>query len=41
MFLILREYNKVKSTEGWEQLSDEAKEVVKKQAEVWGVSWKV
>lgn len=41
MFLILREYNKVRTTEGWEGLSEEAKDAVRKQAEVWGVSWNV
>ncbi len=41
MFLILREYNKVRVTEGWGELSDQAKDAVRNQAKVWGVTWDV
>ncbi len=41
MFLVLREYNKVKTTEGWIALSEEAKEALRKQREIWGTTWDV
>jgi hypothetical protein len=41
MFLVLREYSKVKHTEGWESLSEQTKEAVRLQSQVWGTNWNV
>jgi hypothetical protein len=42
MFLLTREYEKVKHTDGWNEMSDRAITLVKKQASIWGITpvWK-
>ncbi len=42
MFFIIREYTKVKRTDGWEEMSAEARRVVLEQSALWSVTteWK-
>jgi len=37
-FFLVKEYNKVKSTDGWKQMSEQTREVVKEQVSVWGLN---
>lgn len=41
MFYVMKDYNKVRGTDAWKNMSPQACELAMKYSSMWGVNWKI